>query len=178
MRVNHEQVQPFLTVLLVEGGQEHTAGFHAHHGPGREIGDGHAGLADELLRLVEGVDAREDDARLAGAVVQGELQQLLGLGHGLAVEHLDRAEIALAEGLEIDEILEQGFDLHIGEVDFLFGGHRFFSLLRCLAGLLRGAGKAGTFEIGGPLRLLGGGIAIDLLRALHLHGRDLELIIR
>ena len=136
MRVNHEQVQSFFAVLLVDSGEEHAAGFEAHHRSGREVRDRNERLADELFRLVEGVDAREDDARLAGAVVQGELQQLRGLGHGLAVEHLDRAEIGLTEGLEVYEVLEQRLDLDTGEVNRLgldngfTNGFRFGSFFR------------------------------------------------
>ena len=58
VRIEHQEVQPFFAVLLVEGGEEHAAGFHAHHGPGRQVRDGNTGLADELLRLVESVNAR------------------------------------------------------------------------------------------------------------------------
>ena len=56
VRVNHEQVQPFFTVLLVDSGKQHTAGFDAHHFPGRKIRDGDAGLADQLFRLIIGVN--------------------------------------------------------------------------------------------------------------------------
>ena len=58
MRIEHQEVQPFFAVFLVEGGEEHAAGFESHHGTGRQVGDRHAGLADELLRLVESVNAR------------------------------------------------------------------------------------------------------------------------
>ena len=58
VRVNHQKVQPFLAVLLVDSGEQHTAGFETHHGTRRQIGDRHAGLADELFRLIIGVNAR------------------------------------------------------------------------------------------------------------------------
>ena len=58
VRVNHEQVQPFLAVFLVDSGKQHTAGFETHHGTRRQIGDCHAGFADELFRLIIGVNAR------------------------------------------------------------------------------------------------------------------------
>ena len=41
----------------MNGGEKHTAGFDAHHGAGRKVGNGDAGLADELFGLVEQMDA-------------------------------------------------------------------------------------------------------------------------
>ena len=157
----------------MDRGEQHPAGFDAHHGAGREIRDRHAGLADELFRLIERVNAGQDRARFSCAVVQRELQQLLGLRHCFTGKNLDSAEIALGEGLKVDEILEQRFDFHIAEVDLLFDGSRFFGFLRRLACLQRGAGFAGTFEIGGRfLRLF------LLLLSDRLHGGDLESIVR
>ena len=58
VRVNHQKVQPFLTVLLVDSGEQHAAGFKTHHEAGRRAGDRYTGLADQLLRAVESVNAR------------------------------------------------------------------------------------------------------------------------
>ena len=73
MRIDHEEVEFFFAVFFVDGGEEHTAGFDAHHGSGREVGDGDAGLADELFGFVEGVDAAQNGAVGACAVVESEL---------------------------------------------------------------------------------------------------------
>ena len=58
VRVNHQKVQPFFAVLLVDSGKQHTAGFETHHRSGREVRDRNKRLADELFRLVIGVNAR------------------------------------------------------------------------------------------------------------------------
>ena len=50
------------------------------------------------------------------SVIQDELQKLLGLRYSLALQNLNGAEIRLAEGLKINEILEQRFDLNLAEV--------------------------------------------------------------
>ena len=63
------------------------------------------------------------------SVIQDELQKLLGLRYSLALQNLNGAEIRLAEGLKINEILEQRFDLNLAEVN------RFS---RCCNSLLRG----------------------------------------
>ena len=131
-------MQPFLTVFLVHGGDEHTAGLDAHHGPGREVRDGDAGLAYQLLRLIILVDAGEDHPVRAGAVVQNELQELLGLLHGLAFLDLHGPEIGLGEGVEIHQVGEQRFDLHVGEVDLLLHDRGGGSGLGGLCGLLVG----------------------------------------
>ena len=146
--VQHQQVQAFLAVFLVHGGDQHPAGVDAHHGSGGQVHDGHAGLADQLLRLVIVVDAAQNDAIRAGPVVQNELQELLGLLHGFAGLDLHHAEVGLAEGLKIHELLEERLDLHVGEVDLPRGG------LRGLGGL------------GGLFGLVGLGLAQGL------HGRD------
>ncbi len=67
------------------------------------------------------MDARQDGAVGAGAVVERELQQLLALRHGDAFLHLHGAEIGLAERIEIDLVLEHRLDDHIREVDWLGG---------------------------------------------------------
>ena len=125
MRVNHEQVQSFLAVLLVNSGEQHTAGFETHHCSGREVGDRNKRLAYELFRLIIGVNARQDRAFRACAVVQRELQELLALRYGFAGKHLDCAEIGLTEGLEVYEVLEQRFNLDAGEVNRLGLGNGF-----------------------------------------------------
>ena len=143
----------FFLAFLVNGGDQHAAALDAHHGSGGQIHDGDAGLADEGLGLIEGVDAAENRAGGAGAVVQGELQQLLGLLHGLAVQNLHSPEIGLGEGLEIHLIGEQRLNDHVGEVDDLLCG-------RC------GGGRLGS---GFTLRGLGGFLAAGFQR---LHGGD------
>ena len=90
-------------------------------GAGRQVDDGDAGLADQFLRLVILVDTAEDGALRAGAVVQGELQQLLGLLDRLAGEHLYSAEIGLRERFKVNEIGKQRLDLYIGKVDLSSG---------------------------------------------------------
>ena len=50
------------------------------------------------------MDAGENGALDAGAVVQRELQKLLGLLYGLAGEDLNGTEIGLREGLKVDNV--------------------------------------------------------------------------
>ena len=55
-------------------------------------------------------DAADDGAGLAGAVVEGEFQQLVGLGNFLAGSDRGNADIALAESVEVDiGLLGSGF---------------------------------------------------------------------
>ena len=65
------------------------------------------------------MNAAQDDAILAGAVVERELQELLRLLHGFARLDLHSTEIALGEGVKVHKILEQRLDLHVREVDLL-----------------------------------------------------------
>ena len=143
-------MQLFLAVFVMHGGDEHTAGVDAHHGPRREVRDGDAGLAHERFRLVIGMDAGENHAIRTRAVIERELEQLLRLLHGLARLDLHSAEIGLGERLEVHKILEQRLDLHVGKVDLLLNG--------------RGCG-CGLVRLGlGRFRLL--------VRVQRLHGRD------
>ena len=57
MRIHHEQVKLFFTVFLVNRADQHAAGFNAHHGPRGQVGDGDAGLADELFRFIIDVNS-------------------------------------------------------------------------------------------------------------------------
>ena len=74
--VHHQEVQAFLTFLVVDGADDHAAGVDAHHGARRQVGDGDERLAHQRFRLVVLVDAAEDDAVRARAVVEDELEQL------------------------------------------------------------------------------------------------------
>ena len=95
MGVDHEEMELFCAFLVVHGGDQHAAGINAHHGAGRQVGDGDAGLADELFRLIIFMNSAQNDPICASSVVERELQELLGLLDGLAVEHLDGTEIGL-----------------------------------------------------------------------------------
>ena len=110
MVVYHDQVELFFAVALIDRGEEHAAGVDAHHRSGRQVGDGDQGLADELFGLVEGVDAAEDGAVGAGAVIEAELEELLGLLDRFAGLDLYGAEIGLYEGVEIDVIGKERLD--------------------------------------------------------------------
>ena len=87
-------------------------------------------------RLIVLVDDGEDDAVGAGAVVEDELQELLALLHRLAGLDLHGAEVGLAECVEVDIVVKERLDLHLGEVDLLLRGGSRGS--RGLFGLLVG----------------------------------------
>ena len=127
--IDHQEVEHLLAVVLVQRGDQHAAGRDAHHLAWRQVGDRHQRLADEVLRVVVFFDAGEDHAVFAGAVVQDELQELVALRNGFAGLDLDRAEVGLAEGLEVDELLEERLHFDLLEVD------RFRGLLRAALAL-------------------------------------------
>ena len=68
MVIYHQQMQLFFLRILevVYCGKQHTAGLDAHHLSRRKVRDRDQGLADQLFRLVECVDARKDRAVCAG----------------------------------------------------------------------------------------------------------------
>ena len=132
--VHHQQVELFLAVLGVDGGDQHAVGLQAHHLPGRQVHDGHQRLADEVLRLVELVDAGEDLPVGAGAVVQDKLEELFALLHSLAGLHLHHSEVGLAEGIEVHLLGELGLHLHGGQRGLPGRG---LQLLQLCEGLLR-----------------------------------------
>ena len=79
------------------------------------------------------MDAGEDLAVSASAVVEREFQQLVGFLHGLARLDLDGAEIGLAERVKVDLLLRQRLDLQRGKrglflrcLDLLQLGQRLF----------------------------------------------------
>ena len=108
MRIDHQKMELFFLPFLVDGAEEHTAGFDAHHGSGRQIRDGDAGLSDQLFRLVIGVNTVQNRPILAGTIIKRKLQEHFRLLHRLAVQHLHGAEIALGEGIKIHLILNSG----------------------------------------------------------------------
>ena len=117
--VQHEKVQLFLALFLVDGGQEHPARFLPHHLSGRQVDDRGKRLADERLRLIELRDAGEDLTVRAAAVVEREAQKLVGLFHALAGLDLDGAEVGLGERLEVHIVLEQRLDLDVRKINRL-----------------------------------------------------------
>ena len=146
MRIEHQQVELFRSLLVMNGGNEHAAGVDAHHRARRQVRYSYAGLADELLGLVILMDAGENHAVCARAVIESELEKLFGLLDCLAVKHLDGAEIGLGEGIKIDEIGKQRLDLDLREVDLLLSlnsrrGGRLFGLFIHIQRLHCGDGK-------------------------------------
>ena len=145
--IHHQEIQALVTGLLMNSGDQHTLGINAHHLSGRQVHDGDGRLADQLFRLIIFMDAAQNHAIRALAVIQSELQQLLGLLHRFAGQDLHGTEIGLGEGLKIHHVLEDGFDLHVGEVDLLLHGSRgrrgngLFSLLVGIQRLHGGDGK-------------------------------------
>ena len=138
MVIYHKQMELFFAVFMMHGGDEHTAGIDTHHRARREVRDSDAGLAYQLLRLVIVVNTTQNDPIYAGSVVQNELQELFGLLHGFAFLNLHGTEIGLGEGVEIHQVGEQRFNLHVGEVDLLLHDRGGGSGLGGLCGLLVG----------------------------------------
>ena len=113
----------FHAFLVVDSRNEHTARVDAHHGSGRQIRDGDAGLADEFFRFVVFVDPGKDDSVGAGTVVQHEFQELLGFFDRFAGFDLHGAEVGFAKRLEVHKVLKERLNFDLGEVDdFLLGG--------------------------------------------------------
>ena len=50
--IHHQQVQPLMSVILINRADQHTAGIDSHHLPRRQVRDRDAGLSNQLLRLV------------------------------------------------------------------------------------------------------------------------------
>ena len=135
MGIDHQEVELFCAFLVVDSADQHTAGIDAHHGSGRQISDRNAGFANQFFRLIILMDAGEDDAVGACAVIEGKLEKLLGLLHGFAIYDLDRTKIGLGEGVEVNEIGKQRLDLDLGEVDLFLddgSGRRSLGGLCCL----------------------------------------------
>ncbi len=109
--VDHEQVQAFFALHLMDRREQHAARVDAHHRARRQVHDGDERLADELFGFVVHVNARKDHAVGAGAVVEHELEELLAFADGFAFLHLDGAEVGPAEGFEVDLFAGEGFRL-------------------------------------------------------------------
>ena len=117
--VHHQEVQAFLTFLVVDGADDHAAGVDAHHGSGRQIHDGNAGFSDQFFRLVVFVDAGKNHSVSASSVIQHEFQEFFGLFDCLTRLDLDGAEVGFCERLEVDEVLEQRLDLDVRKINRL-----------------------------------------------------------
>ena len=120
MRVEHQKVQLFFAVFVVDSGNKHTLRRNSHHGSWRQICDGDARFSDQFFRLVVIVNAGKDDSIRAGTVIQNEFQEFLGLFDCLAGFDLHGAEIGFRERLEVHKVLKERLDLHMGEVDDFF----------------------------------------------------------
>ncbi len=119
MVVDDEEVQVFFAVFLVDGADDHAAAVDAHHFAWWQVGDGDQGFADEFLWFVVVVDAGEDGSVFAGAVVEGELEELFALWHGFAVKDFDGAEVGFREGFEVDAVFKEWLDLYACEINGL-----------------------------------------------------------
>ena len=113
--IQHDQVEDLLALLLVNSRDQHATGGDAHHLTGRQVQNGDGGLADEILGGIVLTDAGEDGTVNTAAIIEGELQQLVALLHGLAVLDLHGAEIGLEEGVEVHFLLHVGLQLDGGQ---------------------------------------------------------------
>ena len=52
MVIEHEEVEFFFSLFLMDRGDQHTAGVDAHHCSRRQVGDSEKRLSDEFFRLV------------------------------------------------------------------------------------------------------------------------------
>ena len=84
--------------------QYHALGLYAADLAGSQVGQDAYLLADHLLRGVVLGDAR-DYHTLVDACVDGELQQLVGLGHSLGLQDGGGADVHLAELVECTFLL-------------------------------------------------------------------------
>ena len=112
MVVDHEQVQVFLAVFLVDGADDHAAAVDAHHCAWWQVGDGDQSFADEFFRFIVFVNAGKDGAVFAGAIIQRELEEFFALWHGFAIQYLYSTEVALGEGFEVDHVFEEWLDFN------------------------------------------------------------------
>ena len=107
---DRQQIQALLAILFMDGRKQHAARIDTHHLARRQVRDSHERLVHQVFGFIVGMNARKNGALDIGAVIELERQKLLRLLHGLTRLHLHHAEIALAEGFEIDEFLKQGLD--------------------------------------------------------------------
>ena len=84
------------------------------------------------------MDTGEDLPVGAGAVIQREAQQLVGLFHGFAGLDLHHPEIGLAEGVEVHRFGELRLHLHVGLLCLLSGGFGGFQLCKSLVQIQTG----------------------------------------
>ena len=129
------------------------------------------------------VDAGDDDAVSAAAVIQRELQQLVGLLHRFAVLDLHGPEIGLQEGVKVHLLLHIGLQLDGGQGGLLLGLLHGVQLRQRLLGVHAGEQvlALGHLHLGGqsapgvgllPGVILGGSADLhkDLVAALRHHG--------
>ena len=118
MVVDHEEVEFFFAFFFMDGREEHAAGVDAHHSSRWQVDNRDEGLANEFFRFIECMDAGEDDAVGACAVVENEFQEFLGFLDGFAALDFDCSEVRFAECIEVYIVCEEWFYFGFGEVDF------------------------------------------------------------
>lgn len=95
-------------LLEIAGGEDHALADLASKFSGLQIRHDHDLLAHECRRLVPRLDARADLAPLWGAVIEGDLQELVRIGMQFAGRHGGDSEVELREEFEVD--VRKGFD--------------------------------------------------------------------
>ena len=115
MVVDHEEVEFFFAFFFMDGREEHAAGVDAHHSSRWQVDNRDEGLANEFFRFIECMDAGEDDAVGACAVVENEFQEFLGFLDGFAALDFDCSEVRFAECIEVYIVCEEWFYFGFGE---------------------------------------------------------------
>lgn len=75
VRIDHKEIEPFVSVFFVHCGDKHTFRVNPHHLSRRQVDDCDASLADKLFGLVILMYAAQNHAIFALAVVKSEFEQ-------------------------------------------------------------------------------------------------------
>ena len=69
VRIQHEKMELFLAVFMVDRGDQHATGVDAHHLARGQIGDGNTGLTDKLFRLIKLMNTTQNNAIFSTSIV-------------------------------------------------------------------------------------------------------------
>ena len=73
MIIQHDKMQLFLTVFMVNRTNQHAAGVNAHHGSGGQVGDGEKRLPNQLFGLIIRMNPAQNRPICARSIVQRKL---------------------------------------------------------------------------------------------------------
>ena len=107
MRIYHQKVKFFFSLLCVDCAKQHTTRLNSHHCSRRKVCDCDQCFSNQFFRLIKFMNTAQNSSVCACTIIQNELKKLFALRYSCTFFYLNGSEIRFAERIKIYGICEK-----------------------------------------------------------------------